>query len=122
MTTVTIRPASGDDAAALARLAALDSARVPAGPLLLAEVDGALCAAVALHDGSAIADPFRPTVALLELLHGRVRQLGGGGASRRRIRSPWPTTARPSSSPPTTSRRTGSTSRPICPAIPHPRR
>jgi hypothetical protein len=73
--TVTIRPAFPDDAAALARLAALDSARVPEGPLLLAEVGGEPWAALAPGSGRAIADPFRPTAALVELLRRRAEQL-----------------------------------------------
>jgi hypothetical protein len=75
MTGVTIRPAFPDDAAAVARLAALDSARLPAGPLLIAEVDGVPWAALTLHGGRAIADPFRPTAALVELLRRRAEQL-----------------------------------------------
>jgi hypothetical protein len=65
---ITIRPAYADDAVALARLAVLDSAEVPAGPLLLVEADGELRAALSLSDGSAIADPFAPTAQLLALL------------------------------------------------------
>jgi hypothetical protein len=67
-TSITIRRAYADDAATLLRLAALDSAEIPDGPLLLAEVDGELRAALSLGDGSAIADPFYPTLGLLELL------------------------------------------------------
>jgi hypothetical protein len=64
-----IRPAYGDDYAALARLAALDSAdHVPARPLLVAEVDGVLRAALSLADGSSIADPFYPSARLIALL------------------------------------------------------
>jgi hypothetical protein len=67
---ITIRPAYGDDELALARLAALDSAdRVPAAPLLVAEVDGQLRAALSMRDRGAIADPFFRTVHLLRLLH-----------------------------------------------------
>jgi hypothetical protein len=94
---LTIRPAFPDDAGALARLAALDSARVPAGPLLLAEVDGVPWAAIALPSGRVIADPFRPTAALVELLARRAAQLAvadSGSTARRRI-ARWPT-ARPS--------------------------
>ena len=58
---ITIRPAYGDDRAALARLAALDSSAVPAEPLLLAEADDELRAVLSLRDGSVIADPFHPT-------------------------------------------------------------
>src|SRR5436190_8960215 len=66
--TITIRPAYADDALALARLAVLDSAELPAEPLLLVEADGELRAALSLSDGSAIADPFAPTAELLALL------------------------------------------------------
>ena len=67
--TVIIRPAIGSDGAALNRLAALDSARVPRGQLLVAESDGALVAAHAPRSGATIADPFRPTAEVVELLH-----------------------------------------------------
>jgi hypothetical protein len=66
---IMIRPAYGDDYEALAQLAALDSSEtVPPRPLLLAEVDGVLRAALSLEDGSAIADPFFATAGLLGLL------------------------------------------------------
>jgi hypothetical protein len=72
---VTIRHAFPDDARALERLAALDSSAVPGGPVLLCEVDGELSAALSLADGGVLADPFRPTVALVQLLRARARQL-----------------------------------------------
>ncbi len=72
---VTLRYAFPDDDAQVARLAALDSATVPAGPLLLAEVGGQLWAALSLADGGAIADPFHPTLALVALLRERAAQL-----------------------------------------------
>jgi len=65
---VTIRRATESDEAALARLAALDSAAVPAAPVLLAESNGELRAALSLRDGETVADPFHPTAKLLELL------------------------------------------------------
>ena len=68
-TTITIRHATPDDDTELMRLAALDSAAAaPPLPLLLADVEGELRAALSLRDGSAIADPFFPTADLLELL------------------------------------------------------
>src|SRR4051794_28660491 len=73
--TVTIRPASPAAVSAIARLAALDSQRVPAGPLLLAEIDSEPWAAIATRSGRVIADPFRPTAALVELLPRRHAQL-----------------------------------------------
>jgi hypothetical protein len=67
-TSITIRPAYADDEAALRRLAALDSAAVPPMPLLIAEIDGEPRAALSLRDRSMIADPFVPTLHVLELL------------------------------------------------------
>ncbi len=65
---ITIRPAYADDQIELRRLADLDGALdVPAGALLVAEVDGAIRAALG-GDGDVIADPFVPTRELIELL------------------------------------------------------
>lgn len=86
---ITVRPAYADDALALRRLAALDSAKLPAQPLLVAEVEGELRAALSLVDGSAIADPFHPTTALLELLRTHAASVAPRPRSRRR------TSARP---------------------------
>lgn len=71
---ISIRMASGDDDAALRRLAGRDSAAVPAGPLLVAEVGGELRAAIALEHGAVIADPFRHTGELVDLLRARYAQ------------------------------------------------
>ena len=71
---IMIRPGYGDDAQALARLAALDSATVPSAPLLLAEADGVLRAALSTTDGTAIADPFYRSAGLLSLLQARADQ------------------------------------------------
>jgi hypothetical protein len=65
---ITVRPASAEDLAGLTRLAALDSAALPGAPLVVAEVDGELRAALSLADGRAIADPFHPSLALVDLL------------------------------------------------------
>jgi hypothetical protein len=73
---LTIRPANDHDVPALAELAALDSARALAGDVLLAEQDGDVRAAVSLHDGRAIADPFHRTAELVDLLHVRARRSG----------------------------------------------
>jgi hypothetical protein len=72
---ITIRYAFADDAYALARLAALDSSPQPPQPILVAEVDGELWAAVSMVNGRVIADPFRPTMALVDLLVTRAVQL-----------------------------------------------
>src|SRR5205807_6964526 len=55
---VTLRLASGADQRAIERLAQLDSSTPPAHPVLLADVDGHVHAAVGLADHVAIADPF----------------------------------------------------------------
>ena len=84
---ILIRPAYADDYAALARLAALDSAdSVPPRPLLLAEVDGTLRAALSLRDGTSIADPFFETVGLLILLGAHAKGDADGGRVRGRGR------------------------------------
>ncbi len=84
---ITIRPAYADDESALQRLAALDSAdRVPVGALLLAEVGGEPVAALSRRDGAVIADPFRRTQEIVELLRARARSLAVGGE---RIRPRW---------------------------------
>lgn len=75
-TDVTIRLARPGDAAAVAVLSALDSSPRPADPVLVAEVDGSLWAAVSLTDRHAVADPFRPSAELVGLLDERARQLG----------------------------------------------
>jgi hypothetical protein len=88
---VTLRAARPDDAGDLARLAALDSRRLPAGPFLLAEENGVLRAALSLRDGSVIADPFAPTEHLVALLrrHAARRTApplwGARGARRLRV-------------------------------------
>ena len=81
--TITIRPAYADDRAALSRLATIDSSAVPAKPLLLAEVDDELRAALSLADGSVIADPFFPTLDLLELLRTHAALSADHGSRRR---------------------------------------
>ena len=98
---VVIRRATRGDAAALARLGALDSDRrtgellarhAAEHDVLVAEVGGTIEAAVALNDGLAVADPFRPSAVNAELLALRARQLGGAAArdghTRLRVLSP----------------------------------
>jgi hypothetical protein len=91
--TIQIRPARAADAAPLLRLAALDSAARLRGEIVVAEVGGEILAALALDDGRAIADPFRLTADLVELLRTRARLMGiPGSESRRR----WHSLRRPS--------------------------
>jgi hypothetical protein len=77
-TAMTIRRADLADLAALDRLAALDSASAPTGDVLVGEVGGELWAALEIDSGRVIADPFRPSGELVELL-----QLNARGAERR---------------------------------------
>jgi len=72
---MTIRQAESGDSSRLSDLAQLDSARPLSGPALLAEVDGATVAALDLTTGRAVADPFRPTEKVLDLLRVRAAQL-----------------------------------------------
>ena len=92
---LTIRWAVSTDAAALSRLAGLDSAPLPArAPMLLAEVGGNVRAALPLEGGPAIADPFQPTAELVAILEKRARQLAPSlslrrAARRRRVLPGW---------------------------------
>ena len=72
---ITVRLADHTDSRALLELAALDSAQVPAGALVLAESDGEIVAAVPVDGGRAIADPFRSTALLVEMLELRAAQI-----------------------------------------------
>jgi hypothetical protein len=69
--TITIRHSTGDDAAAIRRLADLDGRPVPDGELLLALAGGELRAAMPLDGGEALADPFHHSAVLVELLRAR---------------------------------------------------
>jgi hypothetical protein len=82
--TLTIRRADITDAGALNRLAALDSSSPPVGDSLVAEVGQELWAAVEIDSGSAIADPFRPSADLVDLLRFRVESIRSEAAGQRR--------------------------------------
>ncbi|MEA2431370.1 MAG: hypothetical protein QOF65_827 [Thermoleophilaceae bacterium] len=71
---ISIRLASEADNPTLIRLAALDSAPAPHGSVLVADVDGEIVAARSLAQPRSIADPFRPTADIRELLELRARQ------------------------------------------------
>jgi len=79
---VTIRFAVPADDPALRRLAQLDSSCVPSPPVLIAEEDGEVVAALSLLSADAIADPFHSTSALVQLLRTRVAQVGRDTARR----------------------------------------
>jgi hypothetical protein len=76
-TALTIRRATPADAFALRRLAVIDSAAPPTGDVLLAEMGDELWAAVSVDTGAAIADPFRPSGELVDLLRFRAGSQGG---------------------------------------------
>ena len=73
---VRIRWAFADDSATLVRLAADSGARPPRAPVLLAEVDGRVGAALSLCDGRAIAPSAGAGAEALDLLAMRAAQLG----------------------------------------------
>lgn len=74
---MSIRMERADDVATIRRIAALDSAPVPASPVLLGMIDGEPVAAMSLTSGKLVADPFKPTAALTALLRLRADHLHG---------------------------------------------
>jgi hypothetical protein len=76
VTRVTLRYAAAADVDRLRGLAERDSAATPALPVLVAEVDGRLRAALPLDGSDPIADPFHRGVELIALLRTRAKQLG----------------------------------------------
>src|SRR5919201_5103869 len=75
---IEIRLLGLQDAAAVARLAELDTAEVPAAPLIGGILDGQLVAARSLATGDSIADPFRHTAEVRALLAERADQRRDG--------------------------------------------
>jgi hypothetical protein len=72
---VVIRRTTGADGPALAALSALDSAPMPLGPALVAEVAGSPRAVLPLDGGRPFGDPFRQTAELVALLELRAAQI-----------------------------------------------
>ena len=68
MSDITIRTSRPADASKLQRLAALDSQRLPAGEMLVAEIHGEIVAAYQPEAARAVADPFRRTADVVSLL------------------------------------------------------
>ena len=73
--TVVIRAARGSDGPALRRLAELDSADFLTGSVLVAEADDEMVAALSLDTGERVADPFRHTSDVVDLLAYLARKL-----------------------------------------------
>src|SRR5215210_6653381 len=81
---VQIRAAADADASSLLRLARLDSSRPVSGAVLVAVEEGEIVAALSLERGAVVADPFRPTAALVDMLRLRADQLRGDPPRPRR--------------------------------------
>ncbi len=81
---VTVRWAEPRDADAIREVAERDSRRVPAGPMLVAEVGGRIAAARPLDGQDTLADPFRPTSDLVDLLELRAAQVTSRGQEKGR--------------------------------------
>jgi hypothetical protein len=86
---VSIRQAGPQDARSLARLAALDSRRLPRGAVLLAEVDGVPAVAIGVDDGRVVSNPFQATAEIAALLRTRRDQLNQTGAVSGTGRRRW---------------------------------
>ena len=84
---LTIRYATAADQFAVRRLAVLDSASPPTGDVLLAEVGNELWAALSIDTGAAVADPFRPSGDMVDLLRLRADGLAGEARGRGRARA-----------------------------------
>lgn len=67
-TAFTLRQATSADHDELSTLAQLDSQRYAADQYTVAEIDGRIVAAVSNKTGNAIADPFRRTSELVDLI------------------------------------------------------
>ena len=72
---IVIRRAGVDDSGALLRLVQLADRPAPREPVLLAESDGQLVAAVSTATGETVSDPFVATADVIDLLRLRARQL-----------------------------------------------
>ena len=70
-----IRLATEEDARALHQLAQLDSQRPLGGNALIGEIDGDAAAAISLNDNRVVADPFKRTAQLTQLLRMRAASL-----------------------------------------------
>jgi hypothetical protein len=81
---VVIRRSVDADGPALAALSALDSAAMPLGPALVAEVAGVPRAVLPLDGSRPFGDPFARTDELVALLELRAAQIKRGPPRRRR--------------------------------------
>jgi hypothetical protein len=84
---VTTRLATRVDFPTIARLAELDSERVPRGRVLLAELRGRVVAAISLETGAVFADPFVSTAGVVKNLRARAAEMDLADAPETRRRS-----------------------------------
>lgn len=93
---VRIRWATPEDATRIDLLAQLDEAPIPPAPVLLGFVGDELWAAVSLSTGELVAEPFRASAEVAQLVLERGSQLtasegsGLAGAQAGRVRRPMP--------------------------------
>jgi hypothetical protein len=89
---LTVREATDHDAYALTHLAAVDSADPLPGRVLVAEIDGRPVAALSMTTSTVVADPFRRTADIVQMLKVRAAQMRGERVSRRGlpVRGPRP--------------------------------
>jgi hypothetical protein len=87
---MTIRAATSSDTAAVTRLAASSRRPRPRGPVLLAEHDGQMLAAIALSTGAVITEPGQPVADVVHRLRRQRYQLlrrnGDADAARTLLR------------------------------------
>ena len=101
--TIEIRILGLEDGAALRRLAEVDTAPTPPGPVLGGIIGGRLVAAHSLATGESVADPFRHTAGIRSLLADRASQLHRGRGRgllsrlRHRLADDVPSSATPAS-------------------------
>lgn len=92
---MTIRAATSADTGALRRPAAYSSRPRPRGPLLVAENDREMIAAIAVSSGAVMTDPASPVADAVRLLRRRryqlLRQNGDVGGARTLMRHLAPT-------------------------------
>jgi hypothetical protein len=81
---ITIRLTDPTDVDELRRVAQRDSRTVPDGEVLIAIDQGEIRAAISLHSGAVIADPFHHTEELVRMLAMRRAQMLGAVPRRRR--------------------------------------
>jgi hypothetical protein len=72
---LTVRAATPRDSEAVRLLAALEGVSMPRGRVLVAQVGDEVVAALPLDGRGPLADPFRPSAHIVELLQLRARQL-----------------------------------------------